>query len=123
MWYLLKKGYITRADNSDFTLTAEGVDFVETQREQVPVLNKLLTSEAGCAVPSPVAENKASSPSRAADIAPSSTEQTADKHTDQKNRRASAPDRRANARDMRFNKKERRINMGDRRQTVPFPDA
>jgi curved DNA-binding protein len=43
-WYLLKKGYITRADNSDFTLTAEGVDFVETQRIHIPVLNKMLTT-------------------------------------------------------------------------------
>lgn len=42
-WYLVKKGYITRADNSDFTLTADGVDFVETQRASLPVLNKLLT--------------------------------------------------------------------------------
>jgi curved DNA-binding protein CbpA len=43
-WYLLKKGYITRADNSDFTLTADGVDFVETQRVNIPVLNKMLTN-------------------------------------------------------------------------------
>jgi curved DNA-binding protein CbpA len=43
-WYLVKKGFITRADNSDFTLTADGVDFVETQRTQIPVLNRLLTS-------------------------------------------------------------------------------
>jgi curved DNA-binding protein CbpA len=43
-WYLLRKGYITRADNSAFTLTADGVDFVETQRASIPVLNKLLTS-------------------------------------------------------------------------------
>lgn len=42
-WYLQKKGYITRADNSDFTLTATGVDFVEMQRANIPVLNKLLT--------------------------------------------------------------------------------
>jgi sulfofructose kinase len=49
-WYLLKKGYITRADNSAFTLTAEGVDFVEiAARASVPVLNKLLTSTAGYA--------------------------------------------------------------------------
>ena len=27
-WYLMKKGYITRADNSAFTLTVDGVDFV-----------------------------------------------------------------------------------------------
>jgi hypothetical protein len=43
-WYLMKKGLITRADNSDFTLTADGVDFVETQRTNIPVLNKLLTN-------------------------------------------------------------------------------
>jgi curved DNA-binding protein len=43
-WYLTKKGYIGKADNSDFTLTAEGVDFVETQRTNIPVLNKLLTN-------------------------------------------------------------------------------
>jgi curved DNA-binding protein CbpA len=43
-WYLVKKGFITRADNSAFALTADGVDFVETQRAQIPVLNKLLTS-------------------------------------------------------------------------------
>ncbi|MGA8731422.1 MAG: J domain-containing protein [Terracidiphilus sp.] len=43
-WYLVKKGYVTRADNSDFTLTADGVDFVETQRMNLPVLNKLLTN-------------------------------------------------------------------------------
>ena len=41
-WYLRNKGCITRADNSDFTLTAEGVDFVETQRSHIPVLDKLL---------------------------------------------------------------------------------
>jgi len=46
-WYLLNKGYITRADNSDFTLTAEGVDFVEMQRVNIPVLDKLLTSGNG----------------------------------------------------------------------------
>jgi len=50
-WYLTKKGFITRADNSDFTLTAEGVDFVETQRVHMPVLNKMLT--AGNTISSP----------------------------------------------------------------------
>lgn len=44
IWYLQKKGYITRADNSAFTLTADGVDFVEKERVGIPVLNKLLTT-------------------------------------------------------------------------------
>jgi curved DNA-binding protein len=52
-WYLLKKGYITRADNSDFTLTADGVDFVESQRAHMPVLNKMLTNGSGISAPSP----------------------------------------------------------------------
>ena len=43
-WYLAKKRYITRADNSDFTLTVEGVDFIEAQRATIPVLDKLLTT-------------------------------------------------------------------------------
>ena len=43
-WYLSKKRYITRADNSDFTLTVEGVDFIETQRAAIPLLDKLLTN-------------------------------------------------------------------------------
>ena len=41
-WYLRSKGCVTRSDNSDFALTAEGVDFVESQRVNIPVLNKLL---------------------------------------------------------------------------------
>jgi curved DNA-binding protein CbpA len=43
-WYLKSKGYVSRSDSSDFTLTAEGVDFVETQRVNMPVLNKLLAT-------------------------------------------------------------------------------
>jgi curved DNA-binding protein len=43
-WYLRNKGYITKADNMDLTLTAEGVDFVETQRANIPVLDRLLTT-------------------------------------------------------------------------------
>ena len=45
-WYLTKKKFITRADNSDFTLTVDGVDFIETQRATVPLLDRLLTN--GC---------------------------------------------------------------------------
>lgn len=46
-WYLQNKSYITRSDNADFKLTVEGVDFVESQRMDVPVLDKLLTTNAG----------------------------------------------------------------------------
>lgn len=43
-WYLAQKGYIKRADNSDFTITATGVDYVEAQRSSLPILNRLLVS-------------------------------------------------------------------------------
>jgi len=43
-WYLTKKRYITRADNAEFTLTVDGVDFIETQRTAVPLLDRLLTN-------------------------------------------------------------------------------
>jgi predicted transcriptional regulator len=46
-WYLRTRGYITRGDNSAFAITAEGVDFVEKQRINVPILQKLLTTTVG----------------------------------------------------------------------------
>ncbi len=43
-WYLRTKKYITREDNSDFSLTALGVDYVEANCSKLPILNKLLKS-------------------------------------------------------------------------------
>jgi hypothetical protein len=47
MWYLKSKLYITIADNSDFTITALGIDVVESNREKIPLLNKLLSDRTG----------------------------------------------------------------------------
>lgn len=47
IWYLVKKGYVTRGDSAQCALTADGVDFVEKERVNIPVLNKLLTSGSG----------------------------------------------------------------------------
>ena len=47
LWYLQRKGYVSKADNAQYTLTVDGVDFVETQRSNIPTLNKLLTSGSG----------------------------------------------------------------------------
>jgi curved DNA-binding protein len=58
-WYLKNKGYVTRADNADFNLTVEGVDFVESQRVNIPVLNELLTSGTGPSSTDGVAASKA----------------------------------------------------------------
>jgi hypothetical protein len=59
-WYLWNKKYITQADNSDFTLTALGVDFVEANRGNVPILNKLLTD--GSVATDTTARNRALNP-------------------------------------------------------------
>jgi curved DNA-binding protein CbpA len=45
-WYLRSMQYITREDNSDFALTALGVDYVESNYTKIPMLNKLLNSGA-----------------------------------------------------------------------------
>ena len=73
-WYLRNKGYITRADNSDFTLTAEGVDFVETQRVNIPVLDKLLTTGNNSSGTSAAAASKSLTPSPPATGTPRVTE-------------------------------------------------
>lgn len=44
LWYLVKKRYAERTDSVTYSLTAEGVDFVERERTSAPVLNGLLTS-------------------------------------------------------------------------------
>ncbi|MBZ5642144.1 MAG: DnaJ domain-containing protein [Acidobacteriia bacterium] len=70
MWYLKNKGYITRADNQEFTLTAVGVDFVESQRADIPILNRLLTTGSGPVSGEPGMENKILTPHRAPIIVP-----------------------------------------------------
>ena len=108
-WYLTKKGYIVRADNSDFTLTAGGVDFVETQRMNIPVLNKMLTN--GLESPVPRAHEELAhenlddleeydSLGRRMIVLPDMTR---------------IPDRRVSNRDRRAGSRERRVSPEDRR--------
>jgi curved DNA-binding protein CbpA len=107
-WYLSKKGYISKADNSDFSLTAEGVDFIETQRVNIPVLNKLLTTgNAACTMD--IDENIASieSSATALVVLPDMSKIP--------ERRTNARERRAGAVDWRAEKVERR--KGARRQS------
>jgi hypothetical protein len=121
-WYLAKKGYITRADNSDFALTADGVDFVETQRISMPVLNKLLTNgNAPCMVdveddPAHSEAHTLIEPHTAPLVMlPDSTE-IFDRRRGRKERRVGAPD-------MRSNKVERRVNQRERRAAEQHPAA
>ncbi len=87
-WYLQKKGYITRADNSAFTLTADGVDFVETQRANIPVLNKLLTSSSGSGAPDSAPAGSPSSVSRKPGNDPWTPEFQPDRRINRTDRRA-----------------------------------
>jgi len=41
MWYLLQKKFVTRADNSALTITADGVDYFEQHLERVPQRRRL----------------------------------------------------------------------------------
>lgn len=84
-WYLVKKGFVHQADNADYTLTVEGVDYVESQRAHLPILNRLLTS------------------------GQIRTTANADE------RRVNGVDRRMNLPDVRLIRTERRISKSDRR--------
>jgi len=46
LWYLRSKNYVVLQDNSDYALTAEGVDYVEAHSSTNQVIRQLLT--AGC---------------------------------------------------------------------------
>lgn len=110
-WYLQKKGYITKADNSDFTLTVDGVDFVETQRVNIPVLNKLLTPG------EPEEDTKQASNGhapRAVIVLPDMTQ--VEDRRERGDRRVNLVDRRAGNPDLRENRVERRTNGSDRRR-------
>ena len=126
-WYLGRKGYITKADNSDFTLTAEGVDYIESQRANLPVLNKLLTDgsvQMANASSARRARPKGSPIGNGAGpiILPSSESVWVERRlgTSDRRRRTTTQltagfDRRSGSRDRRVNTSDRRKNKGDRR--------
>jgi len=116
-WYLTRKGYITKADNSDFTLTAEGVDFIESQRSSLPVLNKLLTDGSGhVSAGSTSKKRTGANPGNKAIILPSPTSVWVDRREGGGDRRRMAEDLRALGFDRRMGTHDRRINTSDRRK-------
>lgn len=108
-WYLQKKNYITRADNSDFTLTAAGVDFVEMQRANIPVLNKLLTD--GADGPHP---HGGSDPDAASKPGPTEIRKTVRMIVLPDN--TLIPDRRKSKRDRRMADREHQLETGEERR-------
>jgi curved DNA-binding protein len=130
MWYLNKKGYISKADNAQFTLTAEGVDYVEQQRVNMPILNKLLTSGSGPVRPratwtstdpvaprTPDTSGNGSNSSHASKqiVLPASTDRALDRRVGKTDRRVGAIDLRVKKFERRFNPADRRVNGEDRR--------
>jgi curved DNA-binding protein len=110
-WYLCQKGYITVADNSDFALTVDGVDYVETERASIPVLNRLLTSGSE-------SFSNGSAGSAASVMShnlPADTSSVPDGNASPTERRSNNRDRRGNAPDRRSNPVERRSSARDRR--------
>jgi curved DNA-binding protein len=137
IWYLAKKGYVTRGDSALLALTADGVDFVEKERGNIPALNKLLTSgtaspggdppPAGYVKPIPQAvraPRQAGSqaipagPGKAPIVLPAETRVIEESGwVAFKDRRVSEDDRRADGVDRRTGVDERRKNPRGRRST------
>ena len=125
-WYLQRKGYISRADNSDFALTADGVDYIESQRAHVPILNKLLTDGRRLNGNGSAATNGSSRSRRGTITLPDSEAHWKDRRSGKPDRRAGTFDpgfngieRRSPQGDRRVNRVDRRKNKGDRRSSVP----
>jgi curved DNA-binding protein len=123
-WYLTKKGYVSRADNSDFSLTAEGVDYIESQRGNLPVLNRLLTDgTAVMAAASPRKESRNGSGGNGAGgakkpiILPTSDAMWLDRRQGNGDRRRRAGDQHGVAQERRNGSQDRRVNTGDRRKS------
>lgn len=121
-WYLQRKGYISRADNSDFTLTAQGVDYVETQRVNLPILNKLLTSgnevDEEIFAANSTAASTASAPipvSTAVAMARTARTRTVQASASAGSSIALSEERRLTNKDRRTGKRDRRASGDDRR--------
>lgn len=90
-WYLRNKELITKADNATFTLTVQGVDFVESNREKIPVLNRLLTGPS--TTDGEAASNVSTPPNSRSDLwnRPWPSESQGDARNDQRDAKVSSP--------------------------------
>lgn len=132
LWYLQKKGYVAKTDSAQYTLSVDGVDFVEAQRTNSSTLHKLLTSgsqssvedtprpqhsQAPATTPGPTAvpftprQPARDQPMRAPGpiVLPASMSKPED-------RRLGRPDRRVGRADPREKKVERRIRQQEWRE-------
>ena len=111
LWYLQKKKYVDRTDNACFSLTAEGVDFIEKERATLPILNGLLASSTDTiGQPVPEDEEALRKFREKANGAKTNNGRRVGKDD-----RRSGKDRRVGMPDDRIIKVERRLNTSDRR--------
>ena len=47
LWYLRSKGYVCRVDNSDYGITAEGIDFIESHSSTDELVKRLIHAGPG----------------------------------------------------------------------------
>jgi curved DNA-binding protein CbpA len=47
LWYLRAKGYVCRVENSDYGITAEGIDFIETHSSTDELVKRLIQAGPG----------------------------------------------------------------------------
>jgi curved DNA-binding protein len=120
LWYLARKKYINKADNADYSLTAEGVDFVEKERAALPVLSGLLTSNTGAMteaikeIEETISSFSEARGDRNQSTAHSSSPSKSGRRAGKDDRRTGT-DRRVGAPDLRIVKVERRQDNTDRR--------
>jgi curved DNA-binding protein CbpA len=114
LWYLVRKKFINKSDNAYYSLTADGVDFVEKERVALPVLNGLLTSNTGD-MTSAIEEVEKTFSSVSQAVKNGSQSAASSGNGNGKGDRRSTPDRRVGAPDLRLIKVERRQNTTDRR--------
>jgi hypothetical protein len=103
LWYLTRKKYVDRTDSVTYSLTAEGVDFVEKERAAAPVLKGLLTSSSNLdnIQPSDSVAYRESAVNVVTEVSyrgakpivmPVATKATVDRRSSKKDRRVGEPD-------------------------------
>jgi curved DNA-binding protein len=137
LWYLQKKGYVSKTDNAQYTLTVDGVDFVETQRANIPTLHKLLTSGSRSSVENHPRAHHREAAATEPTAAPPTPKQPAHHQpshaqgpivlspsaSELHDQRRGGPDRRVGKPDLREKKVERRFRQQDRREKPQVPQT
>lgn len=120
LWYVRQKGYVAKTDGAQYTLTADGVDFVEQHRVGMPSLNRMLLtsgSQETTAVEGGQTQEPADSAFDGQESSPSASAGFSAATNSSSDRRKSSRDRRVGAPDTRTFKTERRIASRDRRKS------